>query len=151
MSDTSAHSAAAITRLTERVTSILEPLTKEFTELEVASKEVDSYEGCGPRLSTVMGSLVQPVSPPIEDEAVITDHQRVCNTTQSVEQILYTSMAAMPRPDILWTGTQTTHNGGGMRPPLSWKPGEPIGWVRKTTTNEARKAASLPRDYEPWV
>ena len=31
MSDTSAHSAAAIARLTERVTSLLEPLTSEFT------------------------------------------------------------------------------------------------------------------------
>ena len=90
MSDTSAHSAAAIARLTERVTSILEPLTTEFKELVAASKEVKSYEGCGPRLSTVMGSLVQPISPPIEDEAVITDHQRVCNTTQSVENILST-------------------------------------------------------------
>ena len=36
LSDTSAHSAAAIARLTERVTSILEPLTSEFTELAAA-------------------------------------------------------------------------------------------------------------------
>ena len=34
-----------------------------------------------------------------------------------------------------------------MRPALDWNEDEPIEWVRKTTTNEARKMASLPESY----
>ena len=90
MTDTSAHTAAAINRLTERVTSLLEPLISEFTEFTETSTEAISYEGIGPRLSTVMGSLVRPISPPIEEEAVIKESHRVCNTTQSVESLLAT-------------------------------------------------------------
>ena len=54
MTDTSAHTAAAIDRLTERVTSLLEPLISEFTEFTETSTEAISYEGIGPRLSTVI-------------------------------------------------------------------------------------------------
>ena len=70
MTDSNAHSASAVQGLAEGVSSLVEPLMKEFKEL-AASTEVDSYEGCGPRLPTVMGSLVQPSPPPIEDEAEI--------------------------------------------------------------------------------
>ena len=60
------------------------------------------------------------------------------------------------RPNSLYSwdstfNTQTTHNGGGVRPPLDWKRGDPITWVRKTTKNEARKIASLPESYIPWM
>lgn len=50
----------------------------------------------------------------------------------------------------IWN-TQTTHNGGGVRPALSWKIGEPIEWVRKTTPKEAVRIASLPDDYLSFI
>ena len=51
-----------------------------------------------------------------------------------------------------WDGnfnTGTTHNGGGMRPPLSWKEGKDItyAWTRLTTPTEAVRVANLPHDY----
>ena len=43
--------------------------------------------------------------------------------------------------------TQTTHNGGGRRVPLSWKQGDPIRRARVTVPTEAPRVASLPDDY----
>ena len=65
-------------------------------------------------------------------------------------------MGHSARPNSLYDwdatfNTQTTHNGGGVRPPLKWKRGDPIEWVRKTTINEARKIASLPESYIEWM
>lgn len=67
-----------------------------------------------------------------------------------------TGMGHSSKPNSVysWDGTmntQTTHNGGGVRPPLSWKPGMPINRVRKTTVSEARKAANLMESYEQWI
>ena len=52
-----------------------------------------------------------------------------------------------------WDGlfnTQTTHNGGGRRPQLSWRPGQPLGRTRLTVPVETVRAASLPDDYLAW-
>ena len=46
---------------------------------------------------------------------------------------------------------QTSHNGGGCRPPLDWKPGGEITRTRLTTINGTMKIASLPSDYEPFA
>lgn len=62
--------------------------------------------------------------------------------------------SSAPNSVYSWDGTmntQTTHNGGGVRPPLAWKQGDPINRVRKTTLNEARKIASLPESYLDWI
>ena len=73
----------------------------EFKEL-AASTEVDSYEGCGPRLSTVMGSLVQPSPPPIEDEAEIRKTRQVENATQSIEVLLLSGFSLPAAyPDVV--------------------------------------------------
>ena len=52
-----------------------------------------------------------------------------------------------------WGGlinTQTTHNGGGRRPALSWRPGQPLHKTRLTVPVETVRAASLPDDYLDW-
>lgn len=59
-----------------------------------------------------------------------------------------------PHSIYSWDGTfntMTTHNGGGVRLRLDWKPGQPITQVRKTTTAEARRIASLPESYDQWI
>ena len=60
------------------------------------------------------------------------------------------------RPNDLyaWDGnmnTGTTHNGGGMRPPLKWRHNQRMRRARKTTQNEARRAASLMSSYLNWI
>ena len=52
------------------------------------------------------------------------------------------------KPSIL--NTQTTHNGGGRRPTLSWKAGMPLTRTRMTVPVETVRAASLPHDYLEW-
>jgi len=62
--------------------------------------------------------------------------------------------SSKPNSVYSWDGTMntgTTHNGGGVRPPLDWHPGQPIDRVRKTTVNEARKMANLPESYIEWM
>lgn len=52
-----------------------------------------------------------------------------------------------------WLGlvnTQTTHNGGGRRPPLQWRYGEPLVDTRLMVPVETCRAASLPCDYQAW-
>ena len=52
-----------------------------------------------------------------------------------------------------WLGslqTQTTHNGGGRRPSLSWRYGTPLGRTRMLLPVETVRAASLPEDYLEW-
>ena len=52
-----------------------------------------------------------------------------------------------------WLGlfnTQTTHNGGGRRPMLSWQIGQPITRTRLAVPVETVRAASLPHDYIKW-
>ena len=49
-----------------------------------------------------------------------------------------------------WEGllnNQTGCFGRGLRPPLEWKPGNPLTKVRSTTPNQAIRAASLPDEY----
>mgnify|MGYP002629519686 FL=1 len=46
---------------------------------------------------------------------------------------------------------QTSHNGGGRRPELNWKSGEPFKRTRLTTIPETIKIASLPSDYEAFA
>ena len=60
------------------------------------------------------------------------------------------------RPNDLysWDGnmnTGTTHNGGGIRPPLKWRHNQRMRRARKTTQNEARRAASLMSSYLEWI
>ena len=47
--------------------------------------------------------------------------------------------------------TQTTYNGGGMRPPLSYKVGDEIDRLRKTTPLEACRIASLDDSYHTFA
>ena len=47
--------------------------------------------------------------------------------------------------------TQTTHNGGGRRVPLSWQYGDKISDTRITVPIEAAGIASLPDDYVEWA
>ena len=52
-----------------------------------------------------------------------------------------------------WEGlvnTQTCHNGGGRRPALSWRPGDPLTRTRLTVPVETVRIASLPADYQTW-
>jgi hypothetical protein len=46
---------------------------------------------------------------------------------------------------------QTSHNGGGRRPLLTWTQGEAITYTRLTTIPETLKVASLPSDYETFA
>ena len=58
--------------------------------------------------------------------------------------------SSMPHAVYSWDGifnTQTTYNGGGMRPPLSYSYGDPIHSLRKTTPLEACRIASLDDSY----
>ena len=53
-----------------------------------------------------------------------------------------------------WWGllnTQLTSNGGGQRPPLSWRPGEPLKRTRLAVPQETLAAASFSSSYEKWV
>ena len=62
--------------------------------------------------------------------------------------------SSIPHAIYDWEGTfntQTTYNGGGMRPPLSWKKGQPINALRKTTPTEAVRIASFPNNYESYL
>jgi len=47
--------------------------------------------------------------------------------------------------------TQTTHNGGGRRVPMSWRRGDPIEFTRLTAPVETLRIANLPDDYLSWV
>lgn len=47
--------------------------------------------------------------------------------------------------------TQTTHNGGGTRVPMTWEMGDPIKGTRLTTPVETMRIASLPADYGEFV
>ena len=59
-------------------------------------------------------------------------------------------MPSIPQWQSLYN-CQTSHNGGGRRPPLDWKPGEEITRTRLTTIKETTKIACLPSDYEPFA
>ena len=62
--------------------------------------------------------------------------------------------SSWPHAIYSWDGTwntQTTHNGGGMRPPLNWKKGDPLWKTRLTTPIESVRVALLPDSYLPWV
>ena len=59
-----------------------------------------------------------------------------------------------PHAIYSWDGIlncQTTHNGGGMRPMLSWQHGTTIQDTRLTLPVEAVRAASLHEPYLDWV
>ena len=56
----------------------------------------------------------------------------------------------LPHAIYSWDGIfncQTTHNGGGMRPPIDWVPGQRIERARLTTPIECVRLASLPDEY----
>ena len=58
--------------------------------------------------------------------------------------------SSYPHAIYSWDGIfncQTTYNGGGMRPPIDWVPGQRIERCRLTTPIECVRLASLPDDY----
>jgi hypothetical protein len=62
--------------------------------------------------------------------------------------------SAMPNAVYSWEGIwncQTTYNGGGQRPTLSWKKGEPLTETRLTTPIECVRIASLMDSYLDFV
>ena len=59
----------------------------------------------------------------------------------------------LPYSILSWQGLlngQTTLNGGGRRPSLSWEPGQPLNRTRMTVPAETVAAASAPDDYLGW-